>query len=293
MTTNAGNKTHPAPTPTRDETAHRHGHLNNETKPTQSDEKGDKMKLFGISLALCLLITPLLLGDVIGTGYVMSDVGLRSQPEVADSFVFILSKWDTVQIVEERDDWILVRREAKEGWIEEFSMRIIEITDPATIVQDSICGEIISSDYDRVTGITKTGMSEPLWIARDEDKGEGMAIHLFAQEVKFPVGVYSAISITIGIMGGGCIDDDDKAFILFRDGSRLELKNEGDFNCDGIFKYSLIPAFSSKGAERFKLLSSKEIEILRVWTSTGSVEEEFTPEQSKIVMTAIDCLSKY
>ena len=42
MKNTAGNKTKSAPSPTRDETAQRHGHLNNETKPTLNGTKTEK-----------------------------------------------------------------------------------------------------------------------------------------------------------------------------------------------------------------------------------------------------------
>ena len=40
-------------------------------------------------------------------------------------------------------------------------------------------------------------------------------------------------------------------------------------------------------------LASKEIEVMRVWTQNGSVEETFSSEQSKAVMNSIKCLMHY
>jgi hypothetical protein len=87
---------------------------------------------------------------------------------------------------------------------------------------------------------------------------------------------------------GSCINDDNKMNVLFRDGTRIEVLNSGKFNCEGKFTLYLGGVFGKK--KELDLFKSKEVETMRVWTSNGYVEKDFTPEQSKKLMNTMSCL---
>jgi len=96
------------------------------------------------------------------------------------------------------------------------------------------------------------------------------------------------ILIRIKVVGAGkCIDQGDVVNILFRDGSRLTFNSEVSRR-DAI----CFIAFGGMYQKNKELneLTTKEIEAMRVWTSKGYVQKDFSSEQSKILMSTLKCL---
>lgn len=146
------------------------------------------------------------------------------------------------------------------------------------------CGAYIKTEVDKVTGDTTIKSKEPLLILSVKDGVRaGLGIVLLK--------ISGFTIFTIGVVGvSACIDDDDKMNVLFRDGTRLELINGGKFNCDGAHTQYFGSALEQK--ENLEMFRTKEIETIRVWTSRGYREENFTPKQSKELMNVVDCLSR-
>lgn len=146
---------------------------------------------------------------------------------------------------------------------------------------DLQCEDLIAKEIDKVTGKYTVSAKEPLVISnKDEDKLNFL----------FVKGDKDIIIMVIQALGaGGCIDDDDKINILFRDGTRLELRNNGKFNCDAMNTQYFGGLFGKK--KELTMLREKEIETMRVWTSDGYVEEDFTLEQSTKLRLIMDCLA--
>ena len=90
--------------------------------------------------------------------------------------------------------------------------------------------------------------------------------------------------------GGSCIDEDDKMNILFRDGTRIELINNGKFNCEG--KFTLYLGGKIGGKKELESFRSKEIETMRIWTSKSYVEKDFNDSESRQFMQTVSCLSQ-
>jgi len=67
------------------------------------------------------------------------------------------------------------------------------------------------------------------------------------------------------------------------------LTNDSDFNCDAKYKQYFGSAFGKK--KELEMFKSKEVETVRIWTSDGYVEEDFSPEQSKQLMRTVSCLT--
>lgn len=76
--------------------------------------------------------------------------------------------------------------------------------------------------------------------------------------------------------------------ILFRDGTRLELINDGKFNCEAKFTQYFGGSFGKK--KQLDMLRAKEIETMRIWTSKSYVENDFSTDQSKQLIKTIECL---
>ena len=144
------------------------------------------------------------------------------------------------------------------------------------------CLDLIETITDKMTGQITTSSKKFLEILDD------------GGETGFIIGCIKGsdfIIMAIKVVGAGnCIDDDDKANILFRDGSKLELSNDDKFNCDAEFTLYFGGVFGKK--KQLNELTTKEIETMRVWTSGGAVQKNFSNEQSKILMNTLKCLSQ-
>ncbi|WP_028873703.1 hypothetical protein [Psychroserpens burtonensis] len=143
------------------------------------------------------------------------------------------------------------------------------------------CSKLISTDTDKMTGKSSTSSKKVLMVSKNGGKN-GFGIFLMK-------GSSGTIIISTQAVGaGGCIDDDDKMNVLFRDGTRMELVNNGKFNCKSKFTLYFGNSFGKK--KELEMLRTKEIETMRIWTSKSYVEEDFTPEQGKELMQTIVCL---
>lgn len=89
---------------------------------------------------------------------------------------------------------------------------------------------------------------------------------------------------------GNCINEDNEIIILFRDGSKFTLAQTGDFNCDNSFTLFLT---KDQYKREINLLSSFEIETIRVYTTDSYVEQDLTSEQSKKIQKSIQYIMNY
>jgi hypothetical protein len=143
------------------------------------------------------------------------------------------------------------------------------------------CSDLIVKDTDKMTGQTSVGSAETLIISEDGGK-TGFGIYIIG-------GSKSSLIFQITAVGAGnCIDDEDKMNLLFRDGTRLELVNNGKFNCKGNFTLYFGGVFGQKVA--LLKLKTTEIETMRVWTSDSYLERDFTALQSAELVKTIKCI---
>jgi len=156
-------------------------------------------------------------------------------------------------------------------------------TSKAEISQVSFeCADLVVTETDKMTGRISTSSKEVLAIS---DDGGKTGFGIFCMK-----GSNSIIMIIQVVGAGSCINDDNKVNILFRDGSKLELSNDGKFNCDAKFTIYFGGIFQKK--KELNELKTKEIETMRVWTTKSYVQKDFSNEQSKILMTTLKCLSE-
>lgn len=138
-----------------------------------------------------------------------------------------------------------------------------EVKQVTSSENNSDCSAYIATEVDKVTGKTSV-----IYILKESN----------------------SIIFSIQAVGAGRCIDDNKMNVLFRDGTRLELINDGKFNCDANYTQYFGGAFGKK--KELEMFRTKEIETMRIWTSKSYVEENFTSEQSKELMNVVDCLSK-
>jgi hypothetical protein len=98
------------------------------------------------------------------------------------------------------------------------------------------------------------------------------------------------ILVIQAIGAGNCIDEGAKINILFRDGSKLELQNDADFNCKAKATVYFGDVFGKK--KELAQLMTKEIDTMRVWTNDSYVQEDFTSDNSVSLMMTIKCLNE-
>ncbi|MCB9227827.1 MAG: DUF3157 family protein [Chitinophagales bacterium] len=92
-------------------------------------------------------------------------------------------------------------------------------------INSSDCSNYISTEVDKVTGKSTVAAKEMLIVSKDGGKN-GFGFYILKSD-------RGSIIFSIQAVGAGnCIDDDDKMNVLFRDGTRIELVNDADFNCD-------------------------------------------------------------
>ena len=144
------------------------------------------------------------------------------------------------------------------------------------------CNNYISTEIDKVTGESSIAAKEMLIVSKDGGK-KGFGFYILKSS-------RGSIIFSIQAVGAGsCIDDEDKMNVLFRDGTRIALTNDSDFNCDAKYTQYFGSAFGKK--KELEMFKTKEVETIRIWTSDSYVEEDFTPEQSKQLMRTVSCLT--
>ncbi|HEY8936397.1 MAG TPA: hypothetical protein VIM65_14290 [Cyclobacteriaceae bacterium] len=153
----------------------------------------------------------------------------------------------------------------------------------------SPCDSRLLTQFDSVKGEYVSNIKDEIVIKKDEDNK--LSLSLLAME--------HTIVLSIAVVGGGdCIDETNKMNIVFRDGTRLEMLNNGGFNCDAEFSVFFGGDFGHK--KELGLLLSREIESIKVTTRKSTidkarnnvVEVPVSTETGKLIMESITCLTK-
>jgi hypothetical protein len=154
----------------------------------------------------------------------------------------------------------------------------IQTTDKENIALK--CEDIIGTSHDKMTGKSSIDVKDFITVG---DKEEGLNILLLYSD--------KTLIFSISVNGKvGCIDAKDKMYVLFRDGTRLELLHNAKFNCSGDFTVFFRNA--QKNTKEWDVFKSKEVETIRISGSSGSVEKDFLQEQSKKLQKTFECFSE-
>lgn len=146
------------------------------------------------------------------------------------------------------------------------------------------CESLITETNDKVSGNKFINSTKKILISKD--KKNGIAIMIMSPASGETKG---AMIIVIDVLGSSpCISEEQKMNVLFRDGTRLELKN-GNTNCSGRFNVYFGGDF--KLSPKYKELSTKEIETIRVWTTNGAIQEDLSNSDSKKLMKTFRCFA--
>jgi len=149
-------------------------------------------------------------------------------------------------------------------------------------IDSNDCSNWIETVTDKVDGSTYSSGKKTLVVTNDAGK-TGFRILILK-------GSDNGLTLSIRAKGASsCIDNRAKINILFTDGSRLELSNDGSFNCDA----NSTVYFGGVWGKMKSLdeLKNKNIQTLRVWTSKSYVEQDFTYENQIEFKNVITCIS--
>lgn len=138
------------------------------------------------------------------------------------------------------------------------------------------------------------------WVKYQEDKVGGTGYYVNKESIIVTNDNTSGFNITVmetnksiifsivAVGAGRCIDEKSKVQILFEDDSRIELLTNGKFNCENSAVVYFLNIFGRKW--EYEQLSTKKIKTMRVWTSRGHVEENFTDEKSEQLKNVFRCV---
>lgn len=142
------------------------------------------------------------------------------------------------------------------------------------------CSNWIETTEDRVSGKKTTGSKETLVISEDGGNS-GLGIHWFLSGK-------TAVLVVAAVGASGCIEAKSKINFLFKDGTRLELITNTEFNCDNRATTYFLGGFGKRS--QLEELISKKIETMRVWTSKSNVEQNFDDIQAETFMRTGKCI---
>jgi len=141
--------------------------------------------------------------------------------------------------------------------------------------------DMLDVHYDKMEDKSTKTIKKRIAISASGDKG-------FVIDFLKP----SILIWSIDVVGGPskCIEKNAKLQVLFDDDTRLTMTNVNDFNCKGSF----VIYFGGNFGNEYNLIQfrTKKIKTMRVYTSSGYVQEDLSDEIATKLMNTFDCISK-
>jgi hypothetical protein len=138
------------------------------------------------------------------------------------------------------------------------------------------------------------------WVKYHEDKVGGKGYYVNKESIIVTFDNQQGLNITVmetnksiifsivAVGAGRCIEEKAKIQILFTDDSRIELQTNNDFNCENSAVVYFLNVFGRKW--EYEQLSTKNIQTMRVWTSRGYVEENFSEAKAEQLKNVFRCV---
>lgn len=150
------------------------------------------------------------------------------------------------------------------------------------VTESYTCDDLIKTTTDKMTGKSTFAAQKRVEVYNENStQGFGIFIYKKGRSIVFNMQIKGA---------SPCIRDDSKILILFRNGKRLELVNDGEANCNAFFDLYFDGAYGK--TKELKMFAKQEVESFRIWTAQAYVEQDFEAAESKQLMFTIDCLMK-
>jgi hypothetical protein len=149
--------------------------------------------------------------------------------------------------------------------------------------QDTIrCSKYVTQSYDSITDESYSS-AEILIPARG--KAIGFAVLLFTGTYHD----YVTCDIVCVSQSMVCLNYRNAMSFVFTDGSKLDIKSDGDFNCEGNSELHFGGAYEHK--REYQIFKSREIQSIGIMTANGWVQNTLTAEQGRQIRFAFECLS--
>lgn len=142
----------------------------------------------------------------------------------------------------------------------------------------STCSKYVIQTEDKITGEKTAEMKNFIKVSLGSK-----SLTFFLLRTPASRDVYLNISV---IGASRCVNEDDKANILFTDGTRLEVLNLS-FNCKANFSAFIYP---NQEKDTPSYLTTKTIKTIRVWTSDSYVQLDIPIAKATILMESFRCL---
>jgi hypothetical protein len=170
-----------------------------------------------------------------------------------------------------------------------FALLLFTIFNHAAAQQASSpeCDAVVKTELDSLSGEYSRGSREDIIIAKEGK--DVLTVSLLVMD--------RTVIISFTAVGGVyCIDETNKVNLFFRDGTSIEMANNGKFNCDGDFSLFFYGSFGNK--KQYDQIMTKEIDRVKVGLRKSVVEKNrptfieavIPPEKSKVIMQTAACL---
>lgn len=148
----------------------------------------------------------------------------------------------------------------------------------ASLTATAQCDSIVQVHSDKMTG-KQTNVTDYIIVSKDGIDGIGLMFMSSDRSVTMSAQVFGA---------SPCVDEKARMLILFTDGSRMTITNQGKFNCERRFS----KFWFSRTDQQLQELKVKRIEAIRVETYKGSVTEDVPPAQAELIANTVKCISR-
>jgi hypothetical protein len=153
----------------------------------------------------------------------------------------------------------------------------------SAIVPDDCSNYIKTYEY-KESGKKYTVGKEPIIIS--DDDMYGMCINSMQGQKSI---ILNITATAVGI--SKCIEEGAEVIFLFTDGTRTTVKTDNDFNCKSDATIYFLDIFGKEN--QYELLTTKDVDIIRVYKSSGYVEKKLSKEQAKSFRNQLKCIKTW
>lgn len=147
------------------------------------------------------------------------------------------------------------------------------------IAQNSTCEDLISVKIDKMTSNKIVSSKHNYFVSNDDGKTSFNISLLKGRK---------SVTAVIEYEGGiPCTDSNDKATILLRDGSKLEIINLRGFKCDS--QMFLTVGWLFGPSKYWKMLAKTEIETIRLYTGDEIIQHDIPEKISGEIRDIYKC----
>lgn len=153
----------------------------------------------------------------------------------------------------------------------------------SAIAQDD-CSNYIKVSEDKVSGRKYVVGKEPIIVSEDGTYGMGITIMQGEKSI-----ILSIRATAAGI--SRCVEEGAQVIFLFTDGTRVVVKTNNSFNCKSDATIYFLDVFGKQ--DEYQQLINKDVDIIRVYKSSGYVEKSLSKEQAKQFRNQLKCVKTW